>query len=65
MAKYDGWTIQNTCGRNPWLVIEFFHQKRQRVIENFELLWGKGCWRKERRAGNFKLVKVKLIEMEE
>ena len=63
MSKHDGWTIKNTCGRRPWLVTDFFHAKRQRVIEDFEFLWGKGCWRKERRAGNFRLVKIKLIEV--
>ena len=65
MAKnYDGWTVQNTCGKKPWLVFGFSALTRKEVIVNFELLWGKGQWRKERRKGNFKLVKVKLVEVE-
>lgn len=63
MEKYDGWTVQNCCGRKPWLVIAYFHRTKQEVIDDFELLYGKGCWRKKRRAGNFKLVKVKFIEV--
>lgn len=62
--KYDGWTIQNCCGRNPWLVFGFIARTRQAAIVNFELLRGKGAWRREQRKGNFKLVKVKLVEVE-
>lgn len=62
MDKYDGWTVQNLCGKNPWLVIPYFHRTKQEVIRDFELLYGKGSWRKERREGNFKLVKVKFLE---
>lgn len=64
MKKYDGWTVQNCMGRNPWLVFGFAERTRKEAIVNFELLWGKGKWRKERRRGNFKLVKVKLVEVE-
>ena len=64
MNKYDGWTVKNCCGKKPWLVIAYFHLSRERVIADFELLYGKGSWRKERRAGNFKLVKVKFLEVE-
>lgn len=62
--KYDGWTIQNCCGKNPWLVFGFAESTRKEAIANFELIWGKGYWRKERRKGNFKLVKVKLVVVE-
>ena len=61
--KYDGWAILNCCGRNPWLVFGFAARTRGAAIVSFELLWGKGAWRKQRRKGNFKLVKVRLIEV--
>lgn len=61
---YDGWTIKNCMGREDWLVTGFFHRTRSESIEAFELLWGKWEWRKERRRGNFRLVKTQLLEVE-
>jgi len=62
MEKYDGWTIKNTYG-TPWLVVAYFSTTRKEVIEDFEKLSGKGEWKKERRKGNFKIVKIKLLEV--
>ena len=62
--EYDGWMVKNCMGKEPWLVTGFFERTRPEVIADFELLWGKGEWRKERRRGNYKLVKVKFMEVE-
>jgi len=63
MVKYDGWTIKNVSGRFPWLVVGYFHMTKKEVIEDFERLHGKGSWPRERRKGNFRLVKIKLVEV--
>lgn len=63
-VKHGGWTVKNCMGRNPWLVFGFAFRTRHEAIEAFELLQEKGNWQKEGRKGNFKLVKVKLVEVE-
>jgi len=63
MKHHDGWVLVNTCGKEPWMVTDYFHRSREAVIADFELLYGKGAWRRERRAGNFKMVKVRLVEI--
>ena len=40
-----------------------FGMTRNLVINNFEKLEGKGSWRKHRRAGNVKCVKVRFVEV--
>ena len=62
--KYDGWCIKSYHARDPWLIFDWFCTTRTEAIEQFEKLWGKGAWRKERRKGWFELVKVKLVEVE-
>lgn len=62
--KYDGWCIKSYWGRNPWLVVNWFGETRIKVIEGFEKATG-DSWKKHRKAGNFKLVKVRLVEVEE
>lgn len=65
MAEYDGWVIKNFNARNPWLLLSTFHRKRTDVIRHFDSTWwATGIWKKERRKGNFKIVKVKLVEVE-
>ena len=63
MAKYDGWTLTNTMGSNPWLIPCYFCEKRKEVINRFEVIFGTGQWRRHRDRGDFKIVKVKLVEV--
>ena len=62
MAEYDGWTIKSCISRNPFLLVWHFREKRIDVIKEFNKITG-GSWRKWRRRGDFKLVKVKLMEV--
>ena len=62
MAKYDGWTLKNCLGREPWLCVGYFHELRSDVIKEFEQNMGTS-WSKERRLGAFEIVKVKLVEV--
>lgn len=56
--KYNGWVIKGFYGLLAWT----FEERRQKVIAD----WG-GIkeWRRTRREGEHKLVKVKLVEVEE
>ena len=63
IAKYDGYTIKNCLGRNPWLCPGLFHATKTEVIEDFEGNQNLS-WKKCRRRGDFKIVKVKLVEVE-
>jgi len=63
MKKYDGWVIKSFMGRSPWLLINFTKITRKEVIENYEGIFGEGCWKERRKRGHLKLVKVKLVEM--
>lgn len=63
MDKYDGWTIKVLWHTHPWLLTTFFRKKRTDVIKAYEKQWNEK-WRKDRERGNFKIVKVKLIEVE-
>ena len=62
MTKHDGYTVKNCLGRNPWLCPRLFHATKTEVIEDFEKNQ-EISWKKYRRKGNFKIVKVKLIEV--
>lgn len=65
MDKYDGWCLKNVACRTPFLATYYFRQKRTDVIKQFEAQWmEKGAWRKQSKLGRFKIVKVKLIEVE-
>jgi hypothetical protein len=63
MAEYDGWVIKQTGGGTSHFT-GFFAWKKGVVIKDFEGVWGKGAWAKERRKGHCKMVKVKLVEVE-
>jgi len=63
MAKYDGWIIKSFHARNPFFMIWTFARTRKAVIELFEEAWGGGLWKKYRRRGFHKLVKVKFVEV--
>lgn len=65
MNRYDGWCLKNTACRNPFLATSYFREKKIDVIKHFEAQWmEKGAWRKQERMGRFKIVKVKLVEVE-
>ena len=61
--KYDGWTVKDLRGRS-YLYPFDFAETRKEVIKKFDELMGEGEWRKYRRKGWMKLVKVKLVEVE-
>lgn len=63
MSKYDGWTIKALWRKPSWLIAQFFHSKRGEVIRAYEEEWGEN-YRKDREAGDVKLVKVELVEVE-
>ena len=67
MQKYidwSGWTIKD-LRRNPPCLFDFdFSETRSGVVKKFDELMGKGEWRKYRRKGWMKIVKVKLVEVE-
>lgn len=63
MRKYDGWTLKvSWAGREPYLIPGLFHYDRSGVIKDFE---GSdiGSWRRYRRKGIHKIVKVKMVEV--
>lgn len=63
MKKYDGWVIKSYNARNPWLLLWTFGTTRKEVIENFEEAWEGEVWKKHRRTGQYKIVKVKFMEV--
>lgn len=63
MAKYDGWVIKVQWSGKPFFLTWHFHEKRTDVVKSFNDGSG-GLWRKYRRRGTHKLVKVKLVEVE-
>lgn len=56
---------------NGWVAVVFgtfyleptFGATRSAVISNFEKLEGKSSWRKHRRVGNVKSVKVRFVQV--
>ena len=62
MEKYDGWILKNCIGRTHFLCVGYFHTMRADVIKEFEENT-ELSWKKERRSGDFKIVKVKLEEV--
>ena len=54
--KYDGWVVKTIHGLLVWT----FEQRRSDVIKH----WG-DSWKKARRSGEYKIVKVKLVEVED
>ncbi|GAG85186.1 unnamed protein product [marine sediment metagenome] len=63
MAKnYDGWTVKNSITHTPWLIPNFCRKRRTETIKAVKEEWG-DFWRKERRKGWLKIVKVKLVEV--
>jgi len=62
MKNYDGWVIKVQFSRKPYFLPWHFHEKRTDVIKAFDEPTG-GLWRKYRRKGTHKLVKVKFVEV--
>ena len=58
--NYDGWVIKSCWGRKHSFLIWTFEQTRTEAIAH----WGGNDWKKQRKSGDFKLVKVKLVEVE-
>jgi len=66
MQKYidwGGWTIKDLRRGEPNLFDFDFSETRSEVVKKFDELKGKGEWRKYRRKGWMKIVKVKLVEV--
>ncbi len=61
MAKHDGWTVKELRRPQSFLHVFVFAERRTGVIQNFETLMGKGEWRKYRRKGWLKIVKVERV----
>ena len=59
MAKYDGWVVKSFWTDPSFLLIWTFEETRREVINK----WGKDIWKKGRRKGEYKAVKVKLVEV--
>ena len=62
--KYDGWCLKNCETRKPYLLEYFFASLRKDVVDRIDKRVGEGykLWRK-RVGGNYKIVKVKLVEV--
>ena len=64
MAKHDGWVVKvQWKGEEPFFLTWYFHERRTDVIKDFNGATG-GLWRKYRRGGTHRLVKVKFVEVE-
>lgn len=59
MEEYHGWAIKIFHKKESWLSPWSFHMIRKEVI-NF---WGRDDYMKDRRKGEVKAVKVKLVEV--
>ena len=64
MQKYDGWVVKSYCARNPFLIPDWFRTTRKKVIEHYDEMFGKGCWKALRKRGDLELVKVKFVEVD-
>jgi len=57
--KYDGWALKV----GPYIRAFTVRNTREEVIKNFESLL-KTSWRKYRRGGRHKIVRVRITEVE-
>ena len=62
MNKYDGWVIKVQWQKNSFFLTWHFRERRTDVIKSFNDGSG-GLWRKYRRRGTHKLIKVKFVEV--
>lgn len=60
MEKYDGWVIKTIWQKKPRLLIWTCAKTRKEVMEN----WGEIDWKGYKGKIDFKIVKVKLVEVE-
>ena len=66
MTKYDGWVLKCPGRKGPVLFGSFFHDTRRGVIEQVDKLIAEGYEKWKRGVGyGYKIVKVKLIEVED
>jgi len=61
--KYDGWCVKSYWEETPSLISCSFGVRRIDVIKYWEADIP-GLWRKQRRMGMVKCVKVRLVEVE-
>lgn len=63
--KYDGWVIEVQWHENqkPFFLTWHFRERRTDVIKDFNGATG-GLWRKYRRRGTHRLVKVRFVEVD-
>ncbi len=62
MKKHDGWVIKVQWKKNSFFLTWHFRERRTDVIKSFNDGSG-GLWRKYRRRGTHKLIKVKFVEV--
>lgn len=60
MKKYDGWVLKS----GKYLHIGFLHYTRREVIDHVEKVIPE-TWKNHRKKGTHKIVKVKLVEVED
>ena len=59
-GQHDGWTLKAGVDLDIW----FVRRTRKEVIKQFEELMNES-WKKHQRCGFNKIVKVKLVEINE
>jgi len=59
--KHDGWTVKNMAF--GFLISGYFYPTKKEVIDDIEKTTG-WSWPEKRRHGTFKIIKVKLVEVE-
>ena len=66
MAEYDGWCLKKMKARVPHLLLNYFAPLRRDVIDLIEMKIKKEyeTWRKGEVGKKYKIVKVKLFEVE-
>ena len=62
-VKYDGWVLKSYMGKNPWLVPNYFRATRTEVKKRCIKFMGEKMYRKRIREGALKVVKVRIIEV--
>lgn len=64
--KYDGWCLKCIDARKPYFLTPFFARLRRDVVDLIEerVYEGYEQWWKDKGRGHYKIVKVKLVEVE-
>ncbi len=61
-AKYDGWTLKACSGRKPHLFLSDVKRTRDEVVKKLEREF-RAPWQRIKKERNFKIVKIKLVEV--